>query len=743
MTGASDRDGSGAVLIAVGGQSPTERLAELRKRLIDPVAGSFAAERCVPVIDPADSAVIDGALRRVAEAATDVLLVYYHGPLLLDQRDHLHLALAGRDTALPFTTLRDHLLHSCAAIRILVLDCATPGQESSPVVSGRIGADGVRTVLSGPHLSPAALCERIAGHLSGADAPTDRAETPHALQRQGRTHYDRGEFAEAETCWRAAADLGLADAMRDLGALHEHRDDPATAESWYRRAVEFGDAAGMNDLGRLVEHRGDRTEAETWYRRAADLDHPLAAHNVGRLLEQRGDLTHAETWYRAAADLDHPAALDTVGRLCALRGDLTEAETWYRRAAAHEHPAAMAGLGRLLEHRGRHRDAETWYRKAAERDHLGGITDLGRLLESRGDLAEAERWYRRAADRDDADGLFALGRLHDQRGELDGAEDLYRRAAAHGNTAAMHNLGCLIQNRRDPAGAEPWFRSAAANGHTGSMHNLGRLLQQRDDLDEAEIWYRKATDGGNTAAADSLDRLRRQRMLRANGGPVAPAVPTLAPVLSGTAVHGTVQAALRSAGRRRSPEPVDTYTLLVELMRLDFSGDWSRIGLHAPALGAGNLRITDPDRGVRRRWEEVALTPACAVALETARHLAQRYNLWPIPVGLVAVALLADPGWSAARAAGGTRDRHALSALIQSEVLGMTLSGVDAALAGALGAAGGTGSRPPARALVSKSAPDPGFPPREPSVWSRNPVLTWVGGALFLLLLLYISDIIP
>ncbi|MGV9410054.1 hypothetical protein ACWDOP_09075 [Nocardia sp. NPDC003693] len=159
-------------------------------------------------------------------------------------------------------------------------------------------------------------------------------------------------------------------------------------------------------------------------------------------------------------------------------------------------------------------------------------------------------------------------------------------------------------------------------------------------------------------------------------------------VLAGVPLHSTVVAALRSAAIARMGDPVDTRTLLVEIMRADIAGDWSRICLHAGDIEAiADKLVTDPMAVGLWHWENVQLTGRCAMALDIAWRLAHRYALWPIPAGLVVLGLIADDSVGAARALRDGLSRPDLLDLVQSDVLGTTLSGIDYTLATVVGEA--------------------------------------------------------
>ncbi|MFI2412063.1 caspase domain-containing protein [Streptomyces sp. NPDC018947] len=170
MTRLPDPDRSRAVLIGTSTHADGSglpglpaigaNLADLRQVLTDPATGSLPADHCVTAADPASAGEVGTLLARAAAEATDLLFVYYGGHGLVDDRGRLHLALPRTDaadirwTALPFETLREELLDSPAAIRVLVLDCCFSGRaieamtSGHSTVAGQIDVAGTYTLAS-------------------------------------------------------------------------------------------------------------------------------------------------------------------------------------------------------------------------------------------------------------------------------------------------------------------------------------------------------------------------------------------------------------------------------------------------------------------------------------------------------------------------------------------------------------------------------------------------------------------
>ncbi|WP_089106151.1 Clp protease N-terminal domain-containing protein [Streptomyces hyaluromycini] len=154
-------------------------------------------------------------------------------------------------------------------------------------------------------------------------------------------------------------------------------------------------------------------------------------------------------------------------------------------------------------------------------------------------------------------------------------------------------------------------------------------------------------------------------------------------VLRDLPLHSSVTQALRAAAP--TGPPVGTRELLVALMRADNAGEWHRIWLHCgndEAVAA--MPFQDPEQGpggaAAGLWESIPLTSACVTALEVAARLAKRYDMWPLPPGLLALGLVADDTCGASRALGQGLGRLELIDLLQRAILGTTLSGLRTAL---------------------------------------------------------------
>lgn len=145
---------SRVVLIGTGHYKTLGKIDAVHNNLAD-LANVLRADRfwglprrnCVVVEDPRTPADMLDPVQVAAQNATDTLLLYYVGHGLVDpRRFELHLALVDSDprriyTAVQYSHIRDVLLESQAARRIVILDCCYSGRAL-----GQMAADASAVV---------------------------------------------------------------------------------------------------------------------------------------------------------------------------------------------------------------------------------------------------------------------------------------------------------------------------------------------------------------------------------------------------------------------------------------------------------------------------------------------------------------------------------------------------------------------------------------------------------------------
>jgi uncharacterized protein YjbI with pentapeptide repeats len=183
-----DRLRSRAILIGTGTYqdehlpdlpSVTNNLTDLKAVLTDPHTGAFGARHCTIIENPVDPRTAATSLADIAASADDVLLIYYAGHGIVGARRHeLYLGTTTSEldrphySAWPFAWMRDELLDSRAATKVLILDCCFSGlaiddfmADQESLVLGQIGVSGTYTLTS-TSASTAALAPIGARHTA-------------------------------------------------------------------------------------------------------------------------------------------------------------------------------------------------------------------------------------------------------------------------------------------------------------------------------------------------------------------------------------------------------------------------------------------------------------------------------------------------------------------------------------------------------------------------------------------------
>ena len=136
-------------------------LTALESVLTDPARCGLPPEHVEVVTDPANAAAVGAVLGDAAEAAEDLLLIYYAGHGLIDSQGSLYLGLTTtrsgvqlRFSALPYEWIRGALHESGASTRVVVLDCCFSGRainaQAGPeaVIGGQVEIEGAYTLTS-------------------------------------------------------------------------------------------------------------------------------------------------------------------------------------------------------------------------------------------------------------------------------------------------------------------------------------------------------------------------------------------------------------------------------------------------------------------------------------------------------------------------------------------------------------------------------------------------------------------
>ncbi|KXK58993.1 hypothetical protein AWW66_26690 [Micromonospora rosaria] len=233
-------------------RSVRSNISELRRVLAAPPVNLVAARNCHQLLDLVDPTEAGDAIVDRCREAEDLLLVYYAGHGLLDDKGELFLALSGTSsdqdrlphTAISFATLRDVMRRSPATTRVLILDCCYSGRA----LDGAMAATGIESAI--------ADSSRIAGaYTLTATSANARAVAPSGAEFTAFTGELLRVLRDPESVGHPPdRDLTLADVYRLLASeltsngrpRPEQRNSNLAAGLVVRPAVEFAGGAGAD-----------------------------------------------------------------------------------------------------------------------------------------------------------------------------------------------------------------------------------------------------------------------------------------------------------------------------------------------------------------------------------------------------------------------------------------------------------------------------------------------------------------
>lgn len=145
-------------------------VTDLRDLLTDPDRGLVPESNCTVLLDEGDLRTVGDRLRSAVAGAEDLLLVFYAGHGLVAGRRHtLYLALSDSRWAAPefnsleYDKLRDAVLDSPAAAKVVVLDCCFSGRALGDSLAGSGGAAPVEGLeVAGTYVLTSAQRDQVA-----------------------------------------------------------------------------------------------------------------------------------------------------------------------------------------------------------------------------------------------------------------------------------------------------------------------------------------------------------------------------------------------------------------------------------------------------------------------------------------------------------------------------------------------------------------------------------------------------
>jgi TPR repeat protein len=502
--------------------------------------------------NPTDAEAFIEALQPAIDEAEDLLLFYFSGHgVALDDDVGLTYTASRADkpswTSVPYSSIREEILASRAAVRMVILDCCHSGKafganslaadqdealsdlaviEGSYVLTATdnktkfasaVGRDGCTAFTgalldilqagspsSGEFLTMASLFPLLRRKLKGANLPTPKCSGSDTASRLALVR---------NLLWTAVARQSMTEPRNDEAKIVSVDSDiSGHSDSEYFRRHSSGDAAIKPGAA------GDRQAA------SESPDRVIAIVDSSRL--QIG----LEEVFRPGAVAGHPDSQLALAIVLALRNEsdaFAEAEKWLRKAATAGSSDAKCHLGNLLM---RHdetliEEAVKLWQEAADAGNNSALIHLdyarahwfyaGESARINGQLEDAKTWYRKAADRNMAEAQFCLGRLlHEQDGAFVAkVEQWWRRAANGGIGEAQYSLAALLKTKSDAASqseAKKWMASAASTGNAAALYEEGALAHERKDIDQARSFWHQAANAGSVDAQLRLGSLAHE-----------------------------------------------------------------------------------------------------------------------------------------------------------------------------------------------------------------------------------------
>ncbi len=207
----------------------TRTLRDLKAALTDPVSGVASKSSCVLLANPRNLGHVGRSLQLAAVTAEDLLLVYYVGHGVTAGRRHdLYLALpdthwdAPEFSALEYDKVRNAVLDSPAATKMIVLDCCYSGRVLGDSMAEPLTELISQSEITGSYVLASAPRDRVSLILPGEERT---AFTGRLLDLLRNGLPGAGEFLTADDVYRR-----LRAQMKAEGLPEPQKRSSATAD---------------------------------------------------------------------------------------------------------------------------------------------------------------------------------------------------------------------------------------------------------------------------------------------------------------------------------------------------------------------------------------------------------------------------------------------------------------------------------------------------------------------------------
>lgn len=255
-------------------------LTGLQRIFADNPSAVFAAEHCIIVDSPDTVRSLLRRLRRVADTAEDVLVVYYAGHGVLDRNGELHLCVGETDpdpyevdgTGVPFRPVRQAIEDSPARVRVLILDCCFSGRAIGAMSADSAAVEQIEA--RGTYILTSCEADRVSRSLPGERYTAFTGELIRLLSSE----------TNPITLRELSAKLHIAMAQRDLPRPTSRADD-TSAELVLNKPEKTGLIASQvgNKIASSTQSDINSTYPERYTRPEKTIPSPAARTAITRL----------------------------------------------------------------------------------------------------------------------------------------------------------------------------------------------------------------------------------------------------------------------------------------------------------------------------------------------------------------------------------------------------------------------------------------------------------------------------
>lgn len=359
--------------------------------------------------------------------------------------------------------------------------------------------------------SPAKTAHKTIPSEPGPSAPVldNQLGQSEIYKKEGDAHLDKGEWVEAERCYKLALaiDPNHAAACSNLGFALSEQGLYDEAEISLKQAILITPSLfnAYYLLASISQKQGKLDQAIGYYTNLLELkpDFEMAYRELSFMLFQQGKSETARHLLLQAISLYPESAIFQyyLGNVYSSKGELSEAIDCFNKALSiqHEFPEAFFNLGNVFKDQGKQEEAVACYQKAlsSHPDMIEVNFSLGNLLKELGRQDEALACYRKVLliQPNSVEALSNMAGILKEQGELDNALACFNRVLllVPDQAEAHFNLGCVLKEQGKSEEALACYKKALLQhpDFVEALSNMGGVYREQGKLDDALACFNK------------------------------------------------------------------------------------------------------------------------------------------------------------------------------------------------------------------------------------------------------------